>query len=168
MATEILTVKKIENALEKSGGLKTHAATLLGVHYHTIWQYFERYPELHKIHERIIEVSKDVAEDVLFHHLKKKSLTAAMFYLKCKAKDRGYIERQEITGKNGGPIESHIQVGVDDEFKQLMEIRKKLVESVKMIESGGSYIAEGEVKAKEKPKKKKIIRKRLSTKAKVS
>lgn len=28
-----------------------------------------------------------------------------MFYLKTQAKDRGYVERQEITGADGGPVQ---------------------------------------------------------------
>ncbi len=30
------------------------------------------------------------------------------FFLKCRAKDRGYVERSEITGAGGGPIESAV------------------------------------------------------------
>jgi len=34
--------------------------------------------------------------------------TALIFFLKCKAKKRGYVERQEITGTDGSPI--HITI----------------------------------------------------------
>jgi hypothetical protein len=30
---------------------------------------------------------------------------AVKFYLSTKAKDRGYVERQEITGADGGPVQ---------------------------------------------------------------
>jgi hypothetical protein len=39
---------------------------------------------------------KDYAEGKLYEEIRNGNLTAIIFYLKCKAKDRGYIDRQEI------------------------------------------------------------------------
>ncbi len=43
----------------------------------------------------------DLAEGKLYSKINEGNMTAIIFYLKCKAKDRGYIERGqiEVTGK---------------------------------------------------------------------
>jgi hypothetical protein len=43
----------------------------------------------------------DFAETALLNSIRKGSDTATIFFLKTKGKDRGYIERQEHTGKDG-------------------------------------------------------------------
>ena len=46
-----------------------------------------------------------MAESMLFAAIadptSKNHITALVFYLKCRGKERGYVERQEITGKDG-------------------------------------------------------------------
>ena len=54
----------------------------------------------------ILEVVKDEVELLLKQKIREKDTTSIIFYLKTKAKDRGYVERMEQTGKDGGAIES--------------------------------------------------------------
>jgi hypothetical protein len=37
--------------------------------------------------------------------IKAGNVTAIIFYLKTQAKDRGYVERQELTGADGGKLQ---------------------------------------------------------------
>jgi hypothetical protein len=46
----------------------------------------------------------DFAESMLMKKIKAEDNTAIIFFLKCRAKDRGYIERVEHSGPNGSPI----------------------------------------------------------------
>jgi hypothetical protein len=43
----------------------------------------------------------DMAETALLNQMRGGNLTAIIFYLKTQAKDRGYVERQELTGAIG-------------------------------------------------------------------
>jgi len=54
--------------------------------------------------EDVAETRIDFVEDALNKQILKGNTAAIIFFLKCKAKDRGYVERQEHTGANGGPM----------------------------------------------------------------
>jgi hypothetical protein len=41
---------------------------------------------------------------MLFKLIKEGNVAATIFYLKTQGKQRGYIERQEVTGADGAPI----------------------------------------------------------------
>jgi len=47
----------------------------------------------------------DVAEAALLRAIQKGEAWAVCFFLKCKAKQRGYSERTEITGPAGKPVQ---------------------------------------------------------------
>lgn len=98
------THKQIATALEETKGFLTLAAKRLGCHYTTIQQYIKKFPELKDIVLHIQESHLDSAEFALLKKINQGDLGAICFYLKCKGKQRGYVERQEITGKNGGDV----------------------------------------------------------------
>ena len=55
---------------------------------------------LEEVADRIL----DNAEQVLQDAINDNNLTATIFFLKCKGKSRGYVERQEVTGTGGKPL----------------------------------------------------------------
>lgn len=52
----------------------------------------------------------DHVEDKLHFLIDHNEPSAVYFFLKCKAKKRGYVERQEHTGADGGPIETRLSM----------------------------------------------------------
>jgi hypothetical protein len=61
------------------------------------------------------EARLDEAEDALGDAVRAREAWAVCFTLKTLGKSRGYVERQEITGKDGAPVETTVRryVGID-------------------------------------------------------
>lgn len=104
---ESFTVKQVELALRQSGAIYTHAAQLLikatgkSCSPNTVKNMIKRYKHLAKVEKEINQATLDLAESKLITKINEGHLTAVIFYLKTKGKARGYIERAEITGRDG-------------------------------------------------------------------
>jgi hypothetical protein len=98
------SVEEIAAALLKTQGKVALASRLLGCAFSPLYRRIKRNAALTKILKDQIELRLDVAEQKLDQLVMKGELGAICFLLKCRAKDRGYIERQEFTGKDGGPM----------------------------------------------------------------
>jgi hypothetical protein len=64
-------------------------------------------PNIPTVREAITQARedlKDFAESKLLRRIDDDDLTAIIFFLKTQAKDRGYVERAEVTGADGGPL----------------------------------------------------------------
>jgi hypothetical protein len=105
MKTERFSVEQIEAALRASAGIRSAAAVKLGCSPTTIANYLERYPALREVEAEILDQNLDLAETKLLTAIRDGNLTAVIFYLKTKGKARGYTERAEVTGADGGPID---------------------------------------------------------------
>lgn len=107
------TAAQMITALQHTHGLIALAAEHLGCDWHTIYNYVKRYPsveaELHRQRER----TTDLAEQKLFDAIAAGEAWAINFYLKTQGKDRGYVERHEVTGKDGASL--HIHLSWDDD-----------------------------------------------------
>lgn len=102
---EKYTPEQIIEALTTCGGFVSVAARRLGCTFQTIYNYRDRYKEVRQALLDIREGQKDFAEGKLLENIKKGKETSLIFYLKTQAVDRGYVERHEITGLSGEPIE---------------------------------------------------------------
>ena len=98
--------KQIAEALTKSRGLVSLAAQMVGCGVTTIYDHMERNPEVAKAAQQATSAMLDVTEARLFQAINDGQSWAIMFYLARKGKERGYSERQELTGANGGPVET--------------------------------------------------------------
>ncbi len=127
------TIEQVRKALKRAGGLRTETAKILRVSRATVYHYLERWPELHETIQDAEEGLKDVAEGKLAAAIRGGDLRAVTYYLDRKARDRGYGNRQEIVGKNGGPIEvtdSRDFSGLtDDELLSLRDLHRKALET---------------------------------------
>lgn len=92
--------KALLEALEKCYGNISQACLEAGVSRQTFYNYKDD-PEFAKAIEEVNESAIDHVEGKLFNRIDEKDTTAIIFFLKTRAKKRGYVERQEHTGPDG-------------------------------------------------------------------
>jgi hypothetical protein len=90
--------------MEKSLGVVTSACKKVGVGRTTYYEYYNNDPEFKAQIDDISNVALDFAESQLHKQIREGNTSATIFYLKTKGRDRGYVERQEVTGINGSGI----------------------------------------------------------------
>lgn len=98
------TDDEIIRGIERANGFLTIAAQNLGCTYQAIWNRQKRNKKIKEAIEAIRETHIDLSEHQLIKNIKAGDTTAIIFHLKCLGKKRGYVERQEITGKDGESI----------------------------------------------------------------
>ncbi len=97
--------KAIIEAIENSGGIMSTIARRLGVTWHTADTWVKQYDETKQALQDEREAILDLAESTLFRNIKDGNSQDAKWLLSTMGKNRGYNERQEITGVDGGPID---------------------------------------------------------------
>lgn len=118
-------VADVAEALRQSFGIQTAAARVLATKYGhcsegTVRNYVQRYPKLQEIRDEMKEQILDVAEFELFKAVRGGEPKSVHFILRTLGKDRGYAERVESTGKDGGPIQHEDVTRDADEFASRM------------------------------------------------
>ena len=98
------SVEQIIAALGESHGMIAPAARSLGCSRDTIRRYLAEQAEIAQAIADEREATTDLAENKLRDAIIRGEAWAICFYLKCIAKDRGYVERAELTGNNGAPV----------------------------------------------------------------
>lgn len=106
-------------ALIKSLGVVTTACNQVGIARKTHYEWYKEDEEYQRSVDDISDVALDFAESMLHKQIQDKDTTATIFYLKTKGKKRGYIERTEVTGKDGSPISTTIQIEVINNASQV-------------------------------------------------
>lgn len=102
---ERLTIENIEAAIQRTAGNVSLAAHSLGVSRMTLYRRINKSERLKNAVEDAREKMVDEAETALRHLISEGNVAAIIFALKTIGKNRGYVERQELTGKDGGPID---------------------------------------------------------------
>ena len=103
MAEKYTANQMIEALREKHGNLSA-AARFLGCSRNTISRYIDLYPTVKAVADEERETLIDFAENQLFKQVQDGNITAIIFTLKTIGKSRGYVERQEVTGADGGAV----------------------------------------------------------------
>lgn len=96
-----LSIKKIRKAIEKHRGNVTLVAKSFSVSRTTVYKFFEIHPELKECLQDEREKMIDNVESTLYNQALDGNTTAMIFFLKTQGKNRGYVERQEVTGADG-------------------------------------------------------------------
>lgn len=91
-----VTDQKVIEALAASAGIIAHAAKKLGYERPWLHTRIKKSPKLMEAYDQIKETNLDLAESKLLQAINNGELIAIFFYLKCKGKSRGYIERGEV------------------------------------------------------------------------
>ena len=91
------------------------AAQKIGINRSTLWKWLQNDDELRQAINDIEEEKLDFTESQLTKLIKSGNPAAIFFHLKCKGKNRGYVERQEIASTEDSPLITTIQRVIIDE-----------------------------------------------------
>jgi hypothetical protein len=98
------TAEQVIEAVKDSRGFVSTIAKRLGCQRTYVYKLAEKFASVKQAIEEEREGVKDFAEGKLLEQINVGNITAIIFYLKTQGKDRGYIERQELSGIDGNAI----------------------------------------------------------------
>lgn len=116
---ERYSVSQVIAALDATKGMKARAAKMLGCHHSTVTNYAQRHPTVAAALSQNREEMTDAAELSLYQAVLDGEAWAVCFYLKTQGKDRGYVERAEVGGVGGGPIQHEVKATREERFDKL-------------------------------------------------
>lgn len=90
------TDAQIADAIIAAGGFISRASEMLNLHYSTVHGRIQKVPALRNLVDHINEKMLDYGELELMKAMKRGESWAICFFLKCKGKSRGYVEKQTI------------------------------------------------------------------------
>lgn len=99
-----LTDAQYIEAIEACGGVLMDVAERLGVGVRAVYKRRDSSEAVAKAIEECREEIVDLAERCIKERVVAGETVAAIFVLKTRGKKRGWVERHEVTGENGGPV----------------------------------------------------------------
>lgn len=114
-----VTDEKVEAALRATAGIYRYAAEQLKCAPNTVKNRVTASAHLQAVLLEIADDLGDLVEHKFIEKIKRGNMTAMIFYAKCKLKHRGWVERTELTGPNGGNLS--ISLREIDEFDKALE-----------------------------------------------
>lgn len=127
MTKKDINKKALIEALESTLGVVTSACKKVGLSRNTFYEYCKQDTEFKKQVDDIENIALDFVESQLHKQISDGNTTATIFYLKTKGKKRGYVERQELTGKDGKdlvPKMNYDNLSLEEKLK-LRELHNK-------------------------------------------
>ena len=88
--------KSVIEQLKNTKGIISIACERVGITRQTFWMWLRDDPDFKKEVDEITEYQIDYVESRLLDKIEDGSDTAIIFYLKCKGKHRGYVEKTEL------------------------------------------------------------------------
>lgn len=104
MGKGLYTAEQFIKAIPGTGGIITSIARKVGCEWNTAKVYIEKYPTIKQAYENECETMLDMAEAELYKAVKAGKDWAIKYTLATKGKNRGFTERNELTGKDGEPL----------------------------------------------------------------
>ena len=105
--------KRFIEAIKGSGGIVSKIADRVGCTWHTARSYIDTYPNIKAAYDDERERVLDMAESALIKSVTEQEAWAVKYYLSTIGKQRGYVERQEVTGQNGERFVVNLSWGDD-------------------------------------------------------
>lgn len=99
-------------ALEKTLGVVSPACTSVGISRNTHYVWMKDDPDYKEAVDGLLEFQMDFVESKLFENINNGDTGSTIFYLKTKARSRGYVERQERKIEVETPIFTGIDLNV--------------------------------------------------------
>lgn len=112
--------------LSEMSGIVASACKAAGISRYTFYEWKKTDPEFSEKVDDIMELQKDFAESLILKKMKEGDTTMIIFYAKTKMKDRGYVERQEVTGADGKPLAQTQNI----DFSKLSEEEREVLLSI--------------------------------------
>lgn len=136
----------LREAIFARAGIVSSVAEALKVDPRTVRRWRDGDLRIQAMFHEAKEAVLDLAEAEVVKGIRKGVPSDRYFFLKCHGKHRGWVERQEITGKDGGPIgpsveEQALRSLSDDELKQLSEIMEKAADRLRAEEGKNPAVA---------------------------
>lgn len=128
-------IEIINNCIEENYGIMTTCAKQLGVTPMTMYKWVNSSEKLKETLSNSRDRMIDMAESQLIKNIKDGKETSLIFFLKCQAKKRGYIDRQEVEVNHN--VRQIIINVPDEETKQLLN-------NLKFIDNGTYNIEDDE------------------------
>jgi len=100
--------KTIIEAIKGSAGIVSTIAKRMGVEWHTANDKIQKYPEALKAFQDEREGILDMAEATILTAIKQGDAGSAKWLLSTLARSRGFGDKVEVSGKDGGPVEISI------------------------------------------------------------
>jgi hypothetical protein len=88
--------KRMLEALRQTLGIVTTACDKAGVSRATHYRWMSEDPKYKEAVGDLAEVAVDFAESSLFQQIRNQEASATIFFLKTKARHRGYVERKDL------------------------------------------------------------------------
>jgi hypothetical protein len=124
------TPDQVITAIKKAEGYISQSAQILDCDISTVYEYINRYPKVKDARDSVKHRRDDFVESKMMTRIKEGSDTMIIFYAKTQMKHRGYIERVEHTGADGGAIEQVVTIDFsnlsDEQLNTLLEAANSL------------------------------------------
>ena len=99
-----LTVEKVNKLIDEMMGNVSMVARSLNVDRSTVYNFMKKHPTVKQALDEAREKMIDNVESKLYSRALDGDTAAMIFFLKTQGKSRGYVERQEVTGADGGAV----------------------------------------------------------------
>ncbi|MCM3903666.1 MAG: hypothetical protein ND866_18350 [Pyrinomonadaceae bacterium] len=112
---KIPSKQELVDALIRNDGNMASTARAFGCSRALVWQHVDKDPKLRELTDDLNETFIDEAESQLYKHIRDGNVVATIFFLKTKARHRGYSERLELVPLSRTDIQ--IELGNPNEIE---------------------------------------------------